>query len=159
MAAGQQLTGILSGGATFTGAHELLGAKRSVVIPFNFSQMAAITDVLVGPAFPIGSVVTSVCLVVQAAFTATVNTAKIGVGFATDAAQGIMADAAVSGAPWSTTGIKTCIPITPLTILACTGNNGLTAERQIQFTRNTGAGVLTAGQGYLIVDYTIVPQV
>ena len=48
MSAGQQLQGLTASGATFAGPHELLGAARRVVIPFNFSQMAPVADTKYG---------------------------------------------------------------------------------------------------------------
>jgi len=84
-----------------------------------------------------------------------VDTAVVGSGASVaikvEGAADIVAAAAVSGAPWSSTGRKSVIPV-------ATGATSVktTAARKIQAT--VSAAVLTAGAFDVVLFYTVLPD-
>ena len=96
-----------------------------------------------GAVLPAGSVITGGYIEVDTPFTSG-GAATVSVG--SEAAADLQAAAAVSGAPWSTTGRKSVVP-------AGTGATSVktTAARSLTLTVATAA--LTAGKGRVVVFY------
>jgi len=97
-----------------------------------------------GNDIPNGSVITGGYIEVDTAFTSAGGTATVAVN--SQAAGDLLAAAAVSGAPFSTTGRKDIVPVGT----AATGIK-TTAARSIAFTIAVQA--LTAGKGRVVVFY------
>ena len=136
-------------GASLAAKPEALHLAQSVTFQVDWTDIDEASNVNFGPEFPDNAIITNVVAEVDTAFTSAASTATIGLGFTTDAATGIQASAAVSGAPWSTTGYKAFTPIdTPATFLT-----KLTAARQMLFTR--GVQALTGGHMTLKVEYFV----
>ena len=96
-----------------------------------------------GSELPIGSVITGGYIEVDTPFTSG-GAATVSAG--SEGAADLQAAAAVSGAPWSTTGRKNIVP-------AGTGATSVktTAKRNLALTIATAA--LTAGKGRVVVFY------
>ncbi len=127
----------------------LQGIERIAVFEIDWTDITAATNVeSLGPLFPDNALIIGAFADVTAAFTSAASTAEIGLGFTTDAATSIQSSAAVSGAPWSTTGRKT------LTLAAAAAGSAilkLSAERRVLITR--GVQALTAGHMVLFVRW------
>ena len=97
-----------------------------------------------GNDIPAGSVIVDGYIEVDTAFTSADSTATVAVN--SQGAGDLLAAAAVSGAPWSTTGRKAIIPVGTTATSVKT-----TAARSIAFTIAVQA--LTAGKGRVVVFY------
>lgn len=108
----------------------------------------AIASIGLGVKLPPGAVVLSGLMKV---ITVPVGAgASIGVLLATSG--DVVAVAALSGAPWSTTGIKDVVPVgTAATMIA------LTAEKEL--TVVVSAAVLTAGKWELVLNYEMIQSI
>lgn len=86
-----------------------LDAERTLVWQYDFAvHGGAVGDILTGLRIPNGAVITNVFATVLTAPTSTNSTATIALK--ANAANDLFTAAAVSGAPWSTTGQKQGIP-------------------------------------------------
>lgn len=128
----------------------LPGVKKSVAVLVNFTDIQADSSVLLGPLFPKFSRVIRSYYEVLTTFKSATDAAKIGIGFATDDVDGIVANTAISvGTTWDATGAA----VDGVQTGAATAfGERLTADRQLQFTRG-GGEVLTAGKMVVYVDY------
>lgn len=130
-------------------------AQKQVVLHVDYTDIKAVATAYLGPVFPVGTMVTRAFYRVLTTFTSATDAATIGIGFATDDANGIVAATAISagGNIWDAgaTPNHECIQD------GAAANFGelLTAARQLQFTRG-GAEVLTAGKLVLVVEYVVV---
>lgn len=129
-------------------------AQKQVVLHVDYTDIKAVATAYLGPVFPVGTMVTRAFYRVLGGvnFTSATDAATIGIGFATDDANGIVAATAISagGNVWDA-GNHECIQD------GAAANFGevLTAARQLQFTRG-GAEVLTGGKLVLVVEYVVV---
>ncbi len=123
--------------------------KRQVIIPVDFTDIEAASNVLYGPTIPNHAIVTRAFYVVKTTFTSATDAATIGIGFATDDAAGIVATTAISagGNLWDAGAHE---GIQDGTVAAF--GNKLTADRKVQFIRG-GAEALTAGALWLVLEY------
>lgn len=97
-----------------------------------------------GGTVPIGSVITSGYVDVLTALTSSGGTATVALTL--EGAGDLVAAAAVSGAPWSTTGRKSIVPVaTGATAVKTTAARALTATIAVQ--------ALTAGKLRVVVFY------
>lgn len=130
----------------------LLGLVQQVKLNVSFEDIAALSSKLLGPIVPENSIVTRAWYRVLTTFTSATDAATIGIGFATDDSNGIVAATAISagGNVWDA-GNHEAIQT------GSVANFGeiLTADRQIQFTRG-GAEVLTAGELVLVCEFVTV---
>lgn len=97
----------------------------------------------VGPELPAGSVVVSGYIEVDTPFTSG-GAATVSAG--SEAAADLQAAAAVSGAPWSTTGRKNVVP-------AATGATSVKTTARRNLTLTVAVAALTAGKGRVVVFY------
>ncbi len=148
------LTGLDANGGLHTGLPTDFGVPLRKIFMVNFAQLAAPTNVKLGPVFPNGTVITNALLEVITAFTDDgTGTAKIGIGLNTSV--DVLAAAAVSGAPFSTTGTKACLPVgSAATAVAklTTGDTQLTFDRD-----DTATKIMVGGLMQVIVDFYVVP--
>jgi len=126
------------------------GLKKSISFVVNYTDIAALSSATLGPVFPKYSRVTHAYYEVLTTFTSATDAATIGMGFATDDVNGVLASIAISdGTNPFDAGCKACIQDGAVANFS----NRLTADRQLQFTRG-GAEVLTAGKLVVYLDYT-----
>lgn len=122
-----------------------LQAKRSVAARYDFAvHGGAVGAVPLRVSLPSGAIVTNAFLRVRTAPTSG-GSATISLGI--EGAADLVAATAISSAPWSTTGLKLCIPDA-----ATVADQFITtAVREITATIATAA--LTAGAFDVFVDY------
>lgn len=153
----QTVVGRLTGGAikalTVAELQALASCSLTKVFSIDYTDIAAATNALVGPTFPLGTVIRRAMYFVDTTFTSGTDAATIGIGFATDDPAGIVATTAISagGNPWDEgahEGISDGA--------AANVGERLSADRQLQIIRG-GAEVLTAGKMLVVLDYFIAP--
>ena len=120
-------------------------ALRCIVAQYDFAKLGgAVGDYALGVRVPNGARVLDAFAVVKTAATSANSTATIALKV--EAANDIFTAAAVSGAPWSTTGRKQGIPD-----WATVGDTKVaTAEREV--TMSVAVEALTAG----VIDFYII---
>ena len=130
-----------------------LNVARVAMIDIDYTdiELFAGTPFAVGPTFPDNSIVTRAFYVVDDTFTSATDAATIGIGFATDDVNGIVASTAISagGSVWDAANHE-CIQ----TGTAANFGVQLTAARQLSISR-AGAEDLTAGHLTLYVEYVV----
>lgn len=132
---GQTASGAFDGSGTgvFTGGAN----ERTVVCAYDFAvQGGAVSSIAIGT-LPLGVIVTGGFMLVETAIVGAGATAAID----SEATSDIVTAAAVSGAPWSTTGKKA---INPKTNTPESTSVTTTAARNVNLTIT--AAVLTAGK-------------
>lgn len=132
-----------------------LGVKRSVSFEVDWTDMEAQENVQLGPTLPAGAVVTHSAYHVNTTFQSATDAATIGIGFNTDAANGIESSAAISagGNKWDAGWFQGAQDGTVATGFIPTA--GLTAARKVEFTR-AGGEDLTAGNLTLFLEYVVL---
>lgn len=134
----------IQGAKKLQGGAGAMGDKQYAVGYYSFATDggAVSTITLRGDTIPSGAIITDALLHVDTPPTSG-GAATISVG--SEAAADIQAAAAISGAPWSTTGAKRA------TFVATTAPVKTTAERSI--TIAVAAAALTAGKFSVVVEY------
>lgn len=125
-----------------------LNALRCVAAQYDFAKDGgAVGDFALGIRIPAGALIIDAFAHVQTAATSADSTATIALK--AESAGDLFAAAAVSGAPWSTTGRKQGVPD-----LATVGDTKImTAEREI--TMSIAVQALTAGKINFFVVYVV----
>lgn len=125
-----------------------LDALKCVSAIFDFGiSGGAVGSYGLGVRIPKGAIIVNAFASVLTAATSTNSTATIAV--ATEAANDIFTAAAVSGAPWSTTGKKLAIP----DLATVADYKTMTAEREV--TLAIAVEALTAGKINFFIMYVI----
>lgn len=124
--------------------------KQTVIAEYNFSVMGGAIGTFCLPSdlIPLGAVITNSYLDV---ITALASGGAATVAVQVEAADDIQAAAAVSGAPWSTTGRKDTTAPEPGTE---TGYIKTTAARTVTIV--IAAAALTGGRFKVVVEYDMV---
>lgn len=132
-----------------------LGVKRSVSFEVDYTDIEAQDDKEFGPTLPIGAVVTHSTYRVNTTFQSATDAATIGIGFHTDASNGIEASAAISAGvnKWDAGWFQGAQDGTVATGFIPAA--GLTAARKVEFTR-AGGEDLTAGNLTLFLEYVVL---
>lgn len=130
------------------GTHELKEAAGEFDFAVDGGAISTITlrspkNVSTGNDIPVGSVIESGYVQVDTAFT---SGGAATVAVTAESAGDIVAAAAVSGAPWSTTGVKSIIP-------AGTGATAVVTTARRFLTVTIAAATLTAGKGRVVVFF------
>jgi hypothetical protein len=125
------------------------GQKQAAVFEYNFDKHGGAVSMIIlpGPLLPNGAVITDAYMKVITALTSSAS-GEVSVGAV--AADDIQTAAAVSGAPWSTTGLKDVVAPEPGTE---SGYLTLTANGRIRMDITVGA--LTAGRFKVIIAYDL----
>jgi hypothetical protein len=134
----------------YSGGYPQAGGIQMVRGRYNFAvDGGAVGDIDLTPtgAVPALAVITHGFMEVDAAVTG----AGASVAVKVEGAGDIVAAAAISGAPWSTTGLKSVIPVG-------TGATAVktTVARKIQAT--VSGAVLTAGAFDVVLFFTVMPD-
>lgn len=125
-------------------------AQKRVWFEVDWTDIATVGAHFIGPQLPENAVIVRSFYCVTDAFLGGAG-AEIGIGFDTDAANGIKASAVLGGeyaAGWHEgLQVGTTATFAPI--------GGLTADRQVEF--NTTVNPLTAGHMVLCLDYIVLP--
>lgn len=123
-------------------------AMKTVAAQYDFAKLGgAVGDYALGVKIPAGAIIINAFAYVQTAATSTNSTATIAVKAET--ANNIFTAAAVSGAPWSTTGMKLAIP----DIATVADYKTIAAEAEL--TLSIAVEALTAGKINIFVTYVV----
>lgn len=123
-------------------------AKRTVAAQYDFAKLGgAVGDYALGVRIPAGAIIVNAFAHVQTAATSVDSTATIALKVET--ANNIFTAAAVSGAPWSTTGMKLGIP--DLATVA----DYKTVSAEAELTMSIAVQDLTAGKINFFVEYVV----
>lgn len=119
---------------------------KTVAVQFDFDKLGgAVGDYALGAKIPNGAVIVNAFATVLTAFTSANSTATIAVK--ANAANDIFTAAAVSGAPFSSTGQKLAIP----DLATVADYKTMTAEREI--TLSIAVEAITAGKANFYITY------
>lgn len=137
---------IIPGAEIFDAAQPGRGETQEVIGNYDFATDGGLVGdiALRGEAIPLGAIITDALLIVDTIPTGATATIAVKVEGAAD----IQAAAAISGAPWSTTGAKRASAVTATSAVVTT-----TAARQPTIT--VGTANLTAGKLKVILKYVL----
>lgn len=124
------------------------GAMKTVAAQYDFAKLGgAVADYNLGVRIPAGAIIVNAFAHVQTAATSADSTATIALKAET--ANNIFTAAAVSGAPWSTTGMKLAIP----DLATVADYKSISAEAEL--IMSIAVQALTAGKINFFVTYVI----